>query len=218
MAFFGGAQALVAALSLAALAYIPAAMMSFLFYTFPATVAIVAAVTRMERLTPVRLIALSLSLTGIVVMVGAPWALEADITGVLLAFAAGVVYAIYVIAVSRSEGGTHPVTIATYVSVGAGLIFLVFGTTTGQITANPHPTALGAMAALAVFSTVLAFLGFLKGLAVLGSVRTSIISTVEPFWTALLGALVLGQQVTPAILMGGGLIAAAVVLLQLRRE
>jgi drug/metabolite transporter (DMT)-like permease len=63
--------------------------------------------------------------------------------------------------------------------------------------------------------TALAFIAFLRGLGVLGPVRTAIVSTVEPFFTALLGAAVLGQPLTPPMLAGGALIAAAVVLLQL---
>jgi drug/metabolite transporter (DMT)-like permease len=46
-------------------------------------------------------------------------------------------------------------------------------------------------------------------------VRTAIVSTVEPFWTALLGGLVLRLALGPRTLLGGVCIAAAVVLLQL---
>jgi drug/metabolite transporter (DMT)-like permease len=62
---------------------------------------------------------------------------------------------------------------------------------------------------------VLAFIAFLRGLAVIGPVRTAIMSTIEPFWTALLGGLVLRQALGPRTLLGGVCIAAAVVLLQL---
>ncbi|HEX5580544.1 MAG TPA: EamA family transporter, partial [Gemmatimonadaceae bacterium] len=63
-------------------------------------------------------------------------------------------------------------------------------------------------------STALGFVIFLRGLAILGPVRAAIIATVEPFWTAALGALVLGEPLTGATLAGGGLIALAVLLLQ----
>ena len=46
------------------------------------------------------------------------------------------------------------------------------------------------------------------------NIRRAIISTVEPFYTAILGAIVLGQQAGPGTFVGGGLIAAAVLLLQ----
>ena len=64
------------------------------------------------------------------------------------------------------------------------------------------------------FQTIVAFVAFLKGLAVLGPVRTAIISTIEPFWSALLGAVALGQNIGPGTAIGGVLIAAAVVVLQ----
>jgi ABC-type sugar transport system substrate-binding protein len=66
--------------------------------------------------------------------------------------------------------------------------------------------------------TAIAFLLFLRGLAVLGSVRTAIVSTIEPFFTTLLGALVLSQPLPPSSLLGGALIALAVVLLQRKSE
>ncbi|HJQ19932.1 MAG TPA: EamA family transporter, partial [Gemmatimonadaceae bacterium] len=67
-------------------------------------------------------------------------------------------------------------------------------------------------------STTIAFLLFLRGLQVLGPVRTGIVSTVEPFATALLGALVLAQPLSASTGLGGALIAAAVIILQLRPE
>ncbi len=68
---------------------------------------------------------------------------------------------------------------------------------------------------LAVLCTAAAFIAFMRGLDGLGPVRAAIVSTVEPFWTALLGAVVLAQPLGPAALAGGACIATAVALLQL---
>jgi drug/metabolite transporter (DMT)-like permease len=65
---------------------------------------------------------------------------------------------------------------------------------------------------------VVAFSLLLKGLATLGPVRTAIVATVEPFWTVVLAALWLGQPVTVPVVIGGALIAAAVLLLQRQPE
>jgi drug/metabolite transporter (DMT)-like permease len=67
---------------------------------------------------------------------------------------------------------------------------------------------------LALVATVIAFLTLIKGLSVLGPVRTAIVATVEPFFTATLGVLVLGNQLSAATLLGGLLIACAVLLIQ----
>jgi drug/metabolite transporter (DMT)-like permease len=61
---------------------------------------------------------------------------------------------------------------------------------------------------------VIAFSTLIKGLSVLGPVRTAIIATVEPFFTAILGALVLGNQFGAATLIGGVFIAAAVLVIE----
>ena len=54
----------------------------------------------------------------------------------------------------------------------------------------------------------------LAGLRILGNVRTAITSTVEPFWTTLLGVVLLAQPVGTGTLVGGAAIMAAVLLLQ----
>ena len=52
----------------------------------------------------------------------------------------------------------------------------------------------------------------------LGAVRTAMISTFEPFFTAILAALVLGQALTLRTFAGGSLVVVAVVLINLGRE
>ena len=100
-------------------------------------------------------------------------------------------------------------------TTGAGVILIVVALAQGGLAMHFAPIGWAAVLILAVVSTVLAFLAFLRGLAEIGPVRTAIVSTIEPFWTALLGSAVLGQQIGMQTLAGGLLIAAAVILLQL---
>jgi drug/metabolite transporter (DMT)-like permease len=62
--------------------------------------------------------------------------------------------------------------------------------------------------------SAVSFLAFLAGLRVLGPVRTAITSTVEPFWTTMLGLVLLRQSVGTGTLIGGVAIMGAVLLLQ----
>jgi drug/metabolite transporter (DMT)-like permease len=217
LAYGGVGQVLISVVSLSALRYIPAATLSFLFYTYPGWVAVIARFRHSEPLTPVRLFALALSLAGIFVMVGAPGAATLHPMGVALALSAAMLYATYIPMIGALERGLPPVATATYMSAGAAVVLLVAGGALGDLTLGLHRVAWLAIILLAVVSTVGAFLGFLRGLRVLGPVRTAIVSTVEPFFTALMAAWLLDQPLTAATLMGGALIAAAVVLLQLRQ-
>lgn len=214
----GFGQALLVYLALSSLAYIPAATLAFLFYTYPAWVALVQAVRGAERLDARRVAALALSFLGIGVMVGMPGAGGVDWRGVVLALSAAVVYGAY-IPVMRVLQRDHPVApTSAYSKIGAALAFLVLSVADQSFTWQLSVEAWGIIVALALVSTVLPSVFFLMGLIRLGPVRTAIVSTVEPFLTALLGVVVLGQRLTLPTLAGGALIIAAVVLLQFRRD
>lgn len=216
---FGGVgQAAIAYLALSALQFLPAATMVFLFYTFPVWVAVIAAVRGTERLTPRRLAALALALGGIWALVGSPWAGALDPVGVALTLAAAMVYAIYIPALESLQRNVGSVIASMYVSAGAAAVFLLAGGATGRLTTIDTGLAWLGTIGLALVSTALAFILFLRGLALLGPVRTAIASTAEPFFVAILGALVLSQPASRATVLGGALVAAAVILIATARD
>ncbi len=209
----GCGQALITYLSLHALEYIPVGPLAFLFYTYPAWVALLAAIRRTERLTPLRIVALTLALAGVTIMVGAPTQ-KLNPIGVLLALVSALLYSAYLPALEHAQEGM-PSMIATFLLVaGAATSFLIASILTGEFFLSADIAVWSEILVLAIVSTVIAFLTLIKGLAVLGPVRTAIVATVEPFFTAMLGILVLRNQLSTATLIGGILIAAAVLLIQ----
>lgn len=226
----GLGQAGVAFLSLSALRWITVGTLGFLFYTYPAWVTLLAAVRGSEPLDRRKLLALVLSLAGIACTIGLPGAAAASTAptvaggawpGVLLALAGAVVYALYIPYLGALQARLTPVGASAVVCVGAALLFAgpaLSGAFGGGESGAPLvmlPAASWlAIATLALVCTVLAFIAFLSGLARLGPVRSAIVSTVEPFFTALLGAVALGQPAGPGTFAGGVLIALAVLLLR----
>jgi len=209
----GVGQALITYLSLHALEYIPVGPLAFLFYTYPAWVALLAAVRRTERLTPIRVFALMLALVGVTIMVGTP-AEKLNPVGVMLALGSALLYSVYLPALERVQDGI-PALLSTFLLiVGAAISFVAAALLGGELFV-PRGTAVWSnIFLLALVSTVIAFSTLIKGLSVLGPVRTAIIATVEPFFTAILGALVLGNQFGAATLIGGVFIAAAVLVIE----
>jgi drug/metabolite transporter (DMT)-like permease len=209
----GVGQALITYLSLHALEYIPVGPLAFLFYTYPAWVALLAAVRRTERLTPIRVFALVLALVGVTIMVGTP-AEKLNPVGVMLALGSALLYSVYLPALERVQDGI-PALLSTFLLiVGAAISFVAAALLGGELFV-PRGTAVWSnIFLLALVSTVIAFSTLIKGLSVLGPVRTAIIATVEPFFTAILGALVLGNQFGAATLIGGVFIAAAVLVIE----
>lgn len=210
----GVAQTAIAGLSVASIRFIPAASVAFLFYTYPTWVALLAIVRRTEPVDTRKLAALVLSLAGIVTIVGNPLAMNLDVRGIGLALAAALIYALMIPWLGEIQDGLRPAAAMTWIALGAAACFIA-GALVTRTTLFPASAALLVNAgALALIATTLAFTTFLAGLAALGPVRTSIVSTVEPFWTALLAGLVLGQSVGPRTWVGGAMIAAAMVVLQ----
>lgn len=211
----GGGQALVTYFSLSALAWLPAASLGFLFYTYPAWVAIFAALSGLEKLTPVRVAALAVALVGITMMVGAPWNLALPWPGVWRALLSAVIYALYIPLLHRLRGSLDPATASAYLIAGAATLFLLAGAREGGVILQMNSlNAWGLAAILAVYSTVISFLTFLRGLEVLGPVRSAILSTTEPLFTAVLALLILKQPLGVPTLIGGACIVAAILILE----
>jgi drug/metabolite transporter (DMT)-like permease len=214
--FGGGGQALIATLTLAALRYISAATMIFLFYSYPAWVAVLSALRGREPLSGQRVVALVLSLAGIAVMVGLPGTGDAaSAIGVALALVSALLYALYIPMIDYLGRDVPPAVTSTFLCIGAAVILGAAAIATGGLAIHEAPIAWVSIGLLAVVCTVVAFLLFLHGLAAIGPVRTAIISTVEPFWGAFLASIVLAQPLSAHTLGGGALVASAVILLNL---
>ena len=209
----GCGQALITYLSLHALEYIPVGPLAFLFYTYPAWVALLAALRKTEKLTTVRVIALTLALAGVTIMVGAPTEKLHPI-GVMLALGSALLYSAYLPALEHVQEGVPAIFATLLLIAGAAITFVIAALLMGELYVPSSIAVWSEIFVLALVSTVIAFLTLIKGLAVLGPVRTAIIATVEPFFTATLGVLVLGNQLSVSTLVGGILIAAAVLLIQ----
>ncbi len=210
----GCGQAVITYLSLLALDYLPVGPLGFLFYTYPAWVVVIAAMTGKEELTFVRLAALAIAMAGITVMVGTPFSEPLNATGVMLALGTAVLYALYLPALHSVQQGVTSVAATFYLVSGVCISFVIAGAVTGSLQMPDTPRIWALLIALSLIGTVLAFISLLAGLRVLGPVRTSIIATVEPFFTAMLGVVLLGERFSMTMLSGGALIAAAVLLIQ----
>jgi drug/metabolite transporter (DMT)-like permease len=209
----GVGQALITYLSLRALDYIPVGPLAFLFYTYPAWVALIAALRRTERLTLVRVMALVLALTGVTIMVGAPTE-KLNPIGVTLAIVSALLYSVYLPALEHVQEDI-PALLSTFLLIaGAAISFVLAALFSGQLFVPGGTSVWSNIVLLALVSTVIAFSALIKGLSVLGPVRTAIIATVEPFFTAVLGVLVLRNQFSASTLIGGVLIAAAVLVIE----
>ena len=194
----------------AALQYASAGLVALLLYLYPALVTLLSALLFRRRIGVARGWAVSVALVGTALTVGGD--LHSQVIGVALGIGAALIYSAYILVGEGVIARTGPLPGATVVMIAAAV---VYGVAAFQSGLSLPVTSMGwfSVGAIALFSTLLAILGFFKGMEKLGAADASALSTLEPLITLGLSALVLGEVVSGLQLVGGALILTAVVYL-----
>ena len=193
-----------------ALKYASAGLVGLLLYLYPAIVTVMSALIHRRSVGVARGWAVAAALAGTALTVGGD--LHSQPLGIMLGIGAALIYSLYILA---GEGamprvGSQPA--ATVVMLSAAVVY-GSGALAEGIAVPATSTAWLAVLAIAFFSTLLAILGFFKGLEKLGAADASTLSTLEPLVTLGLAAVVLGETLTGIQMFGGALILAAVIFL-----
>ena len=201
-----------------ALTFAPAGLVALLLYLHPALVAVLATLFLHERMNAVKLIALVVALTGMTLTVlpaltgSGPEAFPRLPLGIALGVAAAAIYSVYIIVGTRLTTRVAPLALATVVIASAAAVFLGVVALEGAML--PQSAAgWAAVAGIALVSTVAAITLFFAGLARIGPTQASTLSTIEPVFTIVLAAGLLGERIETIQLAGGLLILGAVVML-----
>ncbi len=205
IAYVGESLAYFLALEMAS-----AGLVALLLYIYPALVTVLSAIFLKEHLTRMKIVALFLALSGTALTLRISGG--GSLMGILLGIAAAVDYAIYIILGSRIVRRSSPMASTTVIITSTAGVYVGIVAIHG-VTYPTTPTGWIAIIAIALISTVLAFVTFFAGLKRIGPTSASTLSTFEPIVAVVLAAIVLGETISPIQILGGILILAAVVLL-----
>jgi drug/metabolite transporter (DMT)-like permease len=201
----------------AALERIDASLLSLLLYTFPAIVAAAAVALGRERVDGRRLAALVLASGGLALVVAGAGAGALDPLGATLGLGAAVVYSTYILVSDGIAGRLRVRVLCALVCTGAAVSLSLGGAVLGELRPGElTPAGWGWLACLALVSTVASISLFFAGLERVGATTASILATVEPLVTVLLAFVVFGETLGAVQLVGGGLVLAAVLVLNAR--
>ena len=201
-----------------ALTMASAGLVALLLYIYPALVTALSAIFLKEHLTTVKVVALFFALSGTVLTIQITSG--GSITGILLGIAAAVDYAIYILLGSRIVRRSGSIGSTSMIIASTAGVYAIIAPIHGLTFPG---SALGwlAVLAIALISTVIAFVTFFAGLKRIGPTTASTLSTFEPIVAVALAAVVLGETITPVQALGGLLILIAVVILsrnEMRRD
>ena len=194
---------------LTAIKFASVGLVALLLYLYPVFVAILSTLFLKEKFTRLKFVALALATLGATMTAnpqGGKW------TGILLALSAAAIYSVYIIVGSGVMKKVSAVSSSTVIFASAGIVY-------GVLTVVNHPhwpsSSSGwlAIAAITLIATIIPVVTFLAGLKLIGPTDASMLSTLEPVVTVLLAAWLFGERLSPIILIGGGLILTAVILL-----
>jgi drug/metabolite transporter (DMT)-like permease len=203
--YVGQSLAYFTALTLAS-----ASTVALLLYTFPAMVAVLETLWFRLRFSFPKLVALVLSLSGVVLTIG--FDVQGRPLGIVLAIIAAIIYSFYILTGNQLAGKVSVLASSTVIMLSAGV---VFGGLTFVRGFQAPATLEGwlAIAGIVVISTIFAMLSFFVGLERIGATNAAMLSTFEPVTTVILAALFLGESIGFSTILGGGLILGAALLL-----
>lgn len=195
-----------------------------LHFTYPILTALIMMVFFRERSRLSTWIAIGLSIAGVALLSGvgggAQW------LGIVLEIISALCFALYLIRVNRSRVSQMPVVKLTfYVMAFGALIFAAFiAYERADFDISAHyaliPSAPGwlNLCLLSVICTVVTNLALVYATQNVGPTVASILGVLEPLTALVLGILFLGEELTPSMAAGIGLILPAVLIIILRRK
>lgn len=193
-------------------------LVALLLYIYPALVTALSALFLKEHLTTPKVVALFLALSGTALTIQI--SSGGSIIGILLGIAAAVDYATYILLGSRIVQRSGSISSTAIIIASTAGVYAIIAPLHG-LSFPVDMRGWVAIVAIALVSTVLAFVTFFAGLKRIGPTTASTLSTFEPIVAVALAAVVLGESITPVQVLGGVLILAAVVILsrnELRRD
>jgi drug/metabolite transporter (DMT)-like permease len=194
---------------LSAIKYASAGLVALLLYLYPMFVFILSVIFLHEKLTWMKVFAIALALIGTALIVdpkgGQP-------LGIFFSVAAALIYSGYIIVGTNVMKKVSPLQSSMVIFASACLVYGILMSIKG-----PHfPTTSSGwihIAGIVLVATVIPVATFLAGLERIGPTNSAMLSTLEPVVTVLLAARLFGEKLAWIVLVGGGLILVAVVLL-----
>lgn len=204
-------------LYLTAIKYASTGLVALLLYLYPMFVFILSVMILREKISSVKVIALVLALVGSALTVDPN---GGQLIGALMAIGAALIYSIYIIVGTNVMKHVSAVQSSAIIFASAGAVYGILTFVNGAHFPASNAGWL-AMLGMIVFSTIISVVTFLAGLERIGPTNAAMLSTLEPVVTVLLAAWLFGERLMPIVMVGGGLILVAVILLtraELKKE
>lgn len=194
--------------------YMPTGLVSTMYFVYPVITALIMTLLYGERMSWGRAISLVLALVGIGMLYVSDGQEQMSIMGVILTFAAALVYALYIVITNRSRIRKMPSAKLAFWSLVVGAVIFFFRADCGMsLQSVPSWESWGLILLLAIVPTVVSCTALVMSIRYVGSTVTSILGASEPVTAVLCGTLVFGEPMSWRIFFGIVIIIVAVIVL-----
>jgi drug/metabolite transporter (DMT)-like permease len=217
----------------AGLETVPVSLAALIVYIYPAVVAVLS-LRYGRRLEGRRTwFALALALLGVALALGGiPDDALPPITGLVLIVVSPLIYSVWIVLAARLAGerresvgdaadnGADTAAATALMMTGTAATYWLTGVVAGvplapaSIPAAAWPGLVG----VGVVATFVAIQAFYAGARRVGAAQAALVSTIEPFYTIALAAVLFGESLAPVQLVGGALIILGVLIAQAPAE
>lgn len=192
-----------------ALNHASASLVTLILHTYPALVMVGSVLFLHESITRAKVIALGLALLGAFIIIGTEF--DASPYGIFMAALTAIFYAAYMLISAKFVKEGMGIQASAFIMLGATLVFGLANLYEG-FTPPTDQTGYLAILLIAMISTVLAFWSFLTGLEKTGASTAALIAILEPVVTVLSAVIILSEDLTPNIVLGGLLVLTALLI------
>lgn len=192
--------------------YITTGMATTLHFVYPVFVILGYALFYKEKINVVKFISVILCTVGIFMLYDGNASIS--ILGIFLAFLSGITYAFYVLYIDKSGlKSMNPIKLTMYLSLVGSFVMLLFSIVTGSFTIRLNSIGWIFTFILAVVVALGAVTLLSVGIKLIGPQSSSILSTLEPITSVIIGSVVFGEKLGARGIIACSLILIAVVII-----
>ena len=202
--------------------YVPTGVVALFVATAPLWMAIIDRVIFGRRLPWLAIVGLVVGFGGVAFLIGSPGSGQIKLIGAALALAAPLCWASGSVFTRHVKLPVRPLVAASMEMLWAGALFGLLSLLTGELgRVHWHSISTSSVLALLYLIVFGSLVGFSAYVWLLRSAPLSLVSTyayVNPVVAVVLGAIFVGEALTPRLLIAGGIILAAVALIVVARN
>lgn len=193
------------------------AVPALLLDTSPIFVLILSSVFLNEKITPLKIAALVLTIVGVLLVTGVfSSGNSVSFVSILIGLLSGISYAVYSIINKKAIIKYDSLTITFYAFFTATIVFVPFSGIFANVTLIFNSSSILYILGLSLISTVIPFLLYSLGLKGLPASKVSILANTELLVASIVGILYFGEDFSLLKIVGFILVVCAIVLLNLK--